>query len=181
MRHIGTGNTPGDLVVWVKQDRLVASGDIVVAPVPYAIGSDLEPWIATMDALAALDARILVPGHGPVMRDTAYVRDVRALIESTHEQLTAMKVRGVSGEDAPGMLDTAAFRHKHVDTPMKRQAFDQFFVRPSSRAMRRAPSSGATAIEVPAPLGASGSVARRSPVAMSCTATTTLPPSRLRT
>ena len=129
VRHIGTVNTPGDLVVWVKQDRLVASGDIVVAPVPYAIGSDLEPWIATMDALAALDARILVPGHGPVMRDTAYVRDVRALIESTHEQLTAMKVRGVSGEDAPGMLDTAAFRHKHVDTPMKRQAFDQFFVR----------------------------------------------------
>ena len=145
VRHIGTGNTPGDLVVWVEEDRLVASGDMVVAPVPYAIGSDLEPWIATLEALAALEAKILVPGHGPVMRDTAYVRDVRALLKSTHEQLTAMKARGVSREDAPGLLDTSAFRRKHVDTPMKRQAFDQFFVSASVAKLWPAPSPSAPA------------------------------------
>ena len=131
VRHIGPGNTPGDLLVWVEEDRLVASGDMIVAPVPYAIGSDLEPWIGTLGALAALDARVLVPGHGPVMRDASYVRDVHALIKGTHEQLTAMKARGVSREDAAGQLDTAAFREKHVTTPMRRQAFDQFFVRPA--------------------------------------------------
>ena len=129
VRHIGPGNTPGDLVVWVAADRLVASGDMIVAPVPYAIGSDLEPWIGTLGALAALDATVLVPGHGPVMRDAAYVRDVHALIKSTHEQLVAMKARGVAREDAAAQLDTTAFREKHVTTPMRRQAFDQFFVR----------------------------------------------------
>jgi cyclase len=131
VRHIGPGNTPGDLIVWVEEDRLVASGDMIVAPVPYAIGSDLEPWIGTLGALAALDAAVLVPGHGPVMRDAAYVRDVHALIKSTHSQLAAMKARGVARAEAAGQLDTAAFREKHITTPMRRQAFEQFFVRPA--------------------------------------------------
>jgi hypothetical protein len=65
------------------------------------------------------------------MRDAAYLRDVHALIKGTSEQLTAMKARGVSREDAAGQLDTAAFRAKHVTTPMRRQAFEQFFVRPA--------------------------------------------------
>jgi glyoxylase-like metal-dependent hydrolase (beta-lactamase superfamily II) len=145
VRHIGPGNTPGDLVVWVEQDRLVASGDMVVAPVPYAIGSDLEPWIGTLGALAALQAEILVPGHGPVMRDASYVRDVHALIRSTHEQVTAMKARGVTREEAPALLDTAAFRERHVTTPMRRQAFEQFFVRAAVARAWPAPPASAPA------------------------------------
>lgn len=71
------------------------TGDMVAASVPYAIGSDLEPWIATLGALAA------------------------------------MKARGASREDAAAQLDTAAFRQRHVTTPMRRAAFDQFFVGPA--------------------------------------------------
>jgi len=145
VRHIGPGNTPGDLVVWVEGDRLVASGDMIVAPVPYAIGSDLEPWIGTLGALAALEAAVLVPGHGPIMRDAAYVRDVHALIKSTHEQIAAMKARGVARDDAAAQLDTAAFREKHVTTPMRRQAFEQFFVRAAVAKAWPAPAPSAPA------------------------------------
>jgi cyclase len=146
VRHLGTGNTPGDLVVWVEADRLVASGDMVVAPVPYAIGAELEPWVGTLGALAALDAVVLVPGHGPAMRDAAYVRDVRDLIASTHQQLVALKARGVAREEAAAQLDTRAFRDKHVDTPMKRQAFEQFFVRAAvAKAYPPAPAPSAPA------------------------------------
>ena len=145
VRHLGPGNTPGDLVVWVEEDRLVASGDMVVAPVPYAIGSDLGPWIGTLGALAALDAAVLVPGHGPVMREASYVRDVHALIKSTHAQLASMKARGVAREDAAAQLDTAAFREKHVTTPMRRQAFEQFFVRAAIAQAYPAPAPSAPA------------------------------------
>jgi len=145
VRHLGPGNTPGDLVVWVAGDRLVASGDMIVAPVPYAIGSDLEPWIGTLGALAALDAAVLVPGHGPVMREASYLRDVHALIKGTHAQLAAMKARGVAREDAAAELDTAAFREKHVTTPMRRQAFEQFFVRAAIAQAYPAPAPSAPA------------------------------------
>ena len=129
VKHIGTGNTPGDLIVWVEADKLVATGDMIVAPVPYAIGSDLEPWTRTLAELRGLGARVIVPGHGPVMRDDGYIRDVDALIASTRAQLAAMLAQGVSREDAERRLDTAAFRAKHVDTPMRRQAFEQFYVK----------------------------------------------------
>jgi cyclase len=131
IRHIGTGNTPGDLIVWVPEDRLVATGDMVVAPVPYAIGSDLEPWTRTLAELARLKPAVIVPGHGPVMRDDSYVRDVDALIASTDRQLKAMLKGGVSRADAAARLDTRAFRDRHVTTPMRRVAFEQFFVKPA--------------------------------------------------
>lgn len=129
VRHLGTGNTPGDLVAWVEEDRVAVVGDMLVYPAPYAIGSDLAPWSATLARVQALKPLRIVPGHGPVMESDEYLRDVRALIESTHAQLSAMRAQGVAREDAPAKLDTSAFAAKHLHTPMRRQAFDQFFVK----------------------------------------------------
>ena len=131
VKHIGAGNTPGDLIVWVEADRLAAVGDMVVAPVPYAIGSALEPWTRTMAKLRTLGAATYVPGHGPVMRDDTYIRDVEALLAGTRTQLVAMQARGVSRADAAAQLDAGAFRQRYITTPMRRQAFEQFFVRPA--------------------------------------------------
>ena len=131
VKHIGAGNTPGDLIVWVEADRLAAVGDMVVSPVPYAIGSALEPWTRTMAALRKLGATTYVPGHGPVMRDDSYIRDVEALLSGTRSQLVAMQGRGVSKADAEKQLDAGEFRKRYITTPMRRQAFEQFFVRPA--------------------------------------------------
>lgn len=128
IRHLGTGNTPGDLVVWLPGDRLLATGDIVVHPAPYALGSDLKPWPATIDRLLALSPAILVPGHGPAMRDDEYVRDLRALFVDTQRQISALLATGVAKADAAAKLETTAFREKRIHTPMQRQAFEKFFV-----------------------------------------------------
>jgi cyclase len=131
VRHVGSGNTPGDLIVWVEEDRLLATGDMVVAPVPYAIGSDLEPWSRTLAEVRRLAPAVIVPGHGPVMRDDSYVRDVDALIATTNTQLRALLARGVTRDDAARDLDVAAFRDKYITTPMRRHAFLAFYVRPA--------------------------------------------------
>lgn len=129
VRHVGSGNTPGDLIAWVEEDRVAIVGDMLVYPAPYAIGSDLGPWSATLARVQELKPLRIVPGHGPVMRNDHYLRDVRALIESTRAQLSDMLAQGVARKDAPARLDTSAFTAKYVNTPMRRQAFDQFFVR----------------------------------------------------
>jgi glyoxylase-like metal-dependent hydrolase (beta-lactamase superfamily II) len=130
VRHVGTGNTEGDLIVWVEEDRVVATGDMVVAPSPYAIGSaGLDEWVETLGDIRKLGALAYVPGHGPVMRDDAYIRDLEALLSSTRSQLAAMKAKGLSKAEAIEKLDTSAFRARHIDTPMRRQAFERFFVR----------------------------------------------------
>jgi len=129
IKHIGSGNTPGDLVVWVPEDRLVATGDMVVYPTPYAIGSTIEPWIRTLGELRKMNAAVVVPGHGPVMRDDRYIRDLEALLATTRAQLVEMEARGVSRKDAVDKLDVAAFRERYVTTPLRRSSFDQFFVK----------------------------------------------------
>jgi cyclase len=131
VRHLGTGNTPGDLIVWLPQERVAIVGDMVVHPVPYAIGSQLAPWTRTLARLRSLHPQTLVPGHGPVMRDERYLRDVEALLESTRVQLADMHARGVARAEAEKQLDTSRFRDRYVTTPMRRQAFEQFFVKPA--------------------------------------------------
>lgn len=130
VKHIGEGNTPGDIVVIVEADKLVATGDIIVAPTPYAIGSNMEPWIKTLADLRKLGATTIVPGHGVVQKDDAYLRDLEALLASTRKQLLEMQAAGLSRKDAEAKLDIGAFKAR-LDTPMKRQAFRQFYVRPA--------------------------------------------------
>jgi cyclase len=130
IRHMGTGNTAGDLVVFVRADRLVATGDMVVHPAPYAIGAArLDTWAGTLGAVRALGATTFVPGHGPVLRDERYIRDVEALLESTRAQIAEMRSTGVARAEAASRLDTSAFRDRYIDSPMRRQAFEQFFVK----------------------------------------------------
>lgn len=129
IRHLGTGNTPGDLVVWVPEDRALATGDIVVHPAPYAIGSDLAPWPETIDAMLALSPAVFIPGHGPVLRDDRYVRDVRALLAGTQLSMEVLKAKGATKDEAILQIDPAGFRDKYIRTAMQRQAFDKFFVR----------------------------------------------------
>jgi glyoxylase-like metal-dependent hydrolase (beta-lactamase superfamily II) len=71
-RFLGAAHTDGDIVVWAPRQRVVAAGDMVVAPVPYQ-GSHMLAWPDTLRALAALRPAIIIPGHGPVLHGTFYV------------------------------------------------------------------------------------------------------------
>lgn len=68
VKHRGGAHTPGDLMVWLPQQRVVFSGDIVyvdrmlgVIPV-----SHTGHWLASFAALEAIKPARIVPGHGEV-------------------------------------------------------------------------------------------------------------------
>jgi cyclase len=116
-------------VAWLPAEKLAVVGDMLVSPVPYAIGSQLAPWTRTLRRVRELGPATVVPGHGPVMRDDRYLRDVEALLETTRAQLADMHARGLTRQEAERQLDTARFRDRYLTTPMRRQAFEQFFVK----------------------------------------------------
>ena len=66
--HAGHAHTPGDSYVWLPDQRILFSGDIVYVDRMLSIGphSAHKSWIAAFETLAALDPRIVVPGHGEV-------------------------------------------------------------------------------------------------------------------
>lgn len=98
VKHRQGAHTPGDLMVWLPQQRVVYSGDIVyvdrmlgVIPV-----SHTGRWLASFAALEALQPARIVPGHGEVCelpRAQAQTRDYLQALR------THMKKAVDNGED----------------------------------------------------------------------------------
>ncbi|MBL8299312.1 MAG: MBL fold metallo-hydrolase [Rhodanobacteraceae bacterium] len=102
VRRLGRGHTDADLAVWLPQERILASGDLVVWPVPLVGGeqSHVNDWPAALDALLALKPALIVPGHGPVQRDTVYVELLRDLFTDITRQVRELRGRGLDLDGA---------------------------------------------------------------------------------
>jgi glyoxylase-like metal-dependent hydrolase (beta-lactamase superfamily II) len=92
--HLGSGHTKGDTVVWLPQEKVLFSGDLVEYDAAcYCGDAQLAEWPATLDALQALNPEKLVPGRGPalttpddVKKGIAYTKDfVTTLFKSGQE------------------------------------------------------------------------------------------------
>jgi glyoxylase-like metal-dependent hydrolase (beta-lactamase superfamily II) len=131
----GPGNTRGDLVVHLPDKGIVATGDLVVAPIPFAFGSNPGAWVGALDSISALRPRILLPGHGPVMRDLGYLQTVRDALERIRDQTAQAVARGDSLDAALGAVTLADLRLALTgDEKWLNYMFRNFFVRPAVRA-----------------------------------------------
>jgi glyoxylase-like metal-dependent hydrolase (beta-lactamase superfamily II) len=91
----GGGHTPGDLMVWLPDNKVLFSGDIVyldrllsVLPV-----SNTKAWLKALESIERLDALKIVPGHGKI-NDKAAVKD------SSYAYLNALRVHMKKAVDA---------------------------------------------------------------------------------
>ena len=131
----GNGNTRGDLVVHLPDRGVVATGDLVVAPVPLAFGSHPASWTGVLDSVIALQPRVVVPGHGPVMRDLGYVRSVRDWLARIERETSAAVGRGDSLGAALDKVTLDDVRHSTAgDEKWMNFLFRRFFVAPAVRA-----------------------------------------------
>jgi glyoxylase-like metal-dependent hydrolase (beta-lactamase superfamily II) len=70
--YVGPAHAPDDLVVYIREDRALFSGDLVFSGrVPYVGDADSKRWLAAMDELLRHDPRVMIPGHGAASRDAA--------------------------------------------------------------------------------------------------------------
>ncbi|MEO1135373.1 MAG: MBL fold metallo-hydrolase [Pseudomonadota bacterium] len=109
---LGDANTAGDIVMWLPDERIVATGDMVVKPTPYAFNVPPRRWAQTLRNLNALDYAILVPGHGEIQRDTAYVDLIIETSDAIADQRDQMIAEGKSNEEIQEALDFSAFKER---------------------------------------------------------------------
>jgi glyoxylase-like metal-dependent hydrolase (beta-lactamase superfamily II) len=140
LMHIGRGNTSGDVIVYVPDAKVLMTGDLVVNPTPYSFGSFLGEWIETLRKVEAVGASTIVPGHGPLMKDTAYIDTLIELIQSVRTQVQAAVKEGLSLEDTRKKVDLDSFRKRLAGDDMwRRRAFVEFFETPAvARAYKEA-------------------------------------------
>ena len=69
-------HTVGDMLVYLPQDKVLVTGDIVVnGIVPVMQDASIKNWIGTLEEIQALEVSTVVPGHGGLMT----MSDVEAL------------------------------------------------------------------------------------------------------
>ncbi len=64
-----SGHTNSDLMVYVKEQKVLFSGDVVfynrALTTPHALPTE---WLATLDMIQAMDVDFIVPGHGDISK-----------------------------------------------------------------------------------------------------------------
>jgi glyoxylase-like metal-dependent hydrolase (beta-lactamase superfamily II) len=91
--QLGRGHTKGDTIVWLPGEKALLSGDLVeFGATPYAGDAYFKDWPETLNNLAKLEPKALVPGRGAALttpEDVAkglsetrdFISDVRANVE----------------------------------------------------------------------------------------------------
>jgi glyoxylase-like metal-dependent hydrolase (beta-lactamase superfamily II) len=129
--HIGHGNTEGDIIMWLPKERIVATGDLVVLPTPYAFNVPPKAWAKTLKALNGLEYEILVPGHGEVQSDTKYVDLLIEVATHVVEQRDTLLAKGMPEDEIIKQIDLSIFLQRFIGEEESLSNFYQgYFVEP---------------------------------------------------
>jgi glyoxylase-like metal-dependent hydrolase (beta-lactamase superfamily II) len=116
--HRQGGHTPGDSMVWLPNSGVVFTGDVVY--VDRILGllpvSKTKTWVASFQALEALNPTIVVPGHGKVTNLAQAQKDTGQLLVSLRAAMGKAVEAGTDISAAVKSFDAAPYKHlKHVD------------------------------------------------------------------
>lgn len=111
LRTWGTAHTRGDQIVFLPEDRILFTGDLVedgfypIFPFfpPHEVDVDGANWLRVLDELTALQPAIVVPGHGNLGDAGLIDADARYLgaVQSETRRLTA---EGKDAEEIVALL-----------------------------------------------------------------------------
>ncbi len=134
IRHLGSGHTAADLVVHLPQEGILITGDLVVWPVPLVGNpqSRIGEWAVTLDQLRALRSSIIVPGHGTILRDDAYLKTLSDMFASISKQTVAAVSRGETLEQARKSVNLIEFQQQLAgDSPVRKLLFSNYVAVPA--------------------------------------------------
>lgn len=91
-------HTPGDLMIYLPEDKVLIAGDIMVSKMTPNLGDgNIGNWIAVLDEVKGMDLKSVIPGHGPLMT----TQDVVAM----HARMTEFYA-GVEKGYKEGLMDS---------------------------------------------------------------------------
>lgn len=98
--HHDRAITPGDTYLYLPAERMVILGDLLINPITFGLFCYPAGWIRTLEAIDALDAAVLVPGHGAPMRDEGLLHATLELLKRERDLALDAKRVGRTWEQA---------------------------------------------------------------------------------
>ena len=110
--HWAPAHTSGDLVVYLPDQKIVFTGDIITTNMPDPLihlekNGSSEGWITSVKGIVALNADTFVPGHGDAMKKA----DVQKLLDNAtakRAKIKDMVAQGKSLDEIKTALGTPA-------------------------------------------------------------------------
>ena len=98
--HWAPAHTSGDLVVYLPQQKVVFTGDIITTNREFPLihlekNGSSEGWFTTVKGILALDADTFVPGHGDI-QTRADIQNLVAKSQERHAKVVEMAKAGKS-------------------------------------------------------------------------------------
>jgi glyoxylase-like metal-dependent hydrolase (beta-lactamase superfamily II) len=116
--HRNGGHTPGDMLVYLPATGVVFTGDVVYTDRILGLHpvSKTKTWVASFEALEALNPKVLVPGHGSVTNLAQAQRDTGHLLKALRAHMGKAVEAGTDIGAAVKSFDATPFKHlKLVD------------------------------------------------------------------
>ncbi len=126
--YLGPAHSPGDISVWLPQQKLVIAGDIAFQQrmLPVFDHTDTAGWIETWKAFEALGAEIVVPGHGDPTDMAKVTRYTRDYLQYMRDNMARIIDDGGDLQQAY-KVDQSAYAHLHTFKELSRQNAGQIF------------------------------------------------------
>ncbi len=105
-RFEGRAHTNGDVEVWLPRQRVLATGDVVVWPIPYLGDSWPGEFVTTLRHVRAQNFAVLVPGHGEALRDRAYIDLLIRFISEVRAFVAPLATQGATVESITAQAHT---------------------------------------------------------------------------
>jgi glyoxylase-like metal-dependent hydrolase (beta-lactamase superfamily II) len=110
---LGRGHTAGDVVAYLPQQKVVATGDLLHGWMPW-MGDGYPPeWVATLDQLGKLDFEWIIGGHGDV-KPKAHLTTFRNYLADLIDETRRARGRGEALDEAKASV-AAALKPRHAE------------------------------------------------------------------
>jgi len=96
--HLGRAHTGGDVVIYLPQERIVFTGDMMLPGLAYMGDAHVDEWPATLEALKSLDFEWVLPGHGQPFNDRNVISNFQAYLQDLWPKVARLKSQGLTFE-----------------------------------------------------------------------------------
>jgi glyoxylase-like metal-dependent hydrolase (beta-lactamase superfamily II) len=105
---VGRGHTGGDVVVFLPDEKVLITGDLLTEGLPYMGDAYPLDWVETLEVLKTLDFEVALPGHGRAFEGKAKLDHLQDYLLDLWHEASKMHTRQATVEEAAKTIDLTA-------------------------------------------------------------------------
>lgn len=127
-RYFGYAHEHSDIAIWLPKEKILFAGDLAFNNrlLPIFKITETKKWLESWDKLAALEAKIVIPGHGDVTDMPTVTKYTKDYIVYMREQLIEI-LDDDGGLNEAYEIDLSAYEHLDTFKELSKQNIARLF------------------------------------------------------